>query len=234
MSPLSASYLAGREPANKQVSPPTGSGHYERDDNVPLTCQPLYVIKKSWADVPANVTNGIVTSHAGASSAGTTTKTPNGSLASSGVATLTPARNVVITVTHSSSVVAMSGTITGKRFGRAVTEAWSVSAGTTSKTFTGAVAFDTVTSITEVVAANASANTVIMGTGKVLGLDFKCAFVQPVAESEDGAAPTTGALVKASSSANADARGTYAPNSAPNGSLDFEVAYLAEDLSTIY
>lgn len=234
MSPLSSSYLSGRIPSNALVNPPTASGQFERDDNVELTCQPLRVIKKSWTDVPANVTNGIVTSHAGAGAAGTTTKTPNGALASGGVATLTPARNVVITVTHGSSVVAMSGTITGTRMGRAITEAWSVTAGTTSKTFTGAVAFDTVTSITETVAADASTNTIIMGTGKVLGLDFKCAFVQPVAEAEDGAAPTAGTLVAASTSANADPRGTYAPNSAPNASKDFAVAYLAEDLSTIY
>lgn len=234
MSPLNASYLSGRLPSNAYVNPPTASGQYERDDNVELLCAPLRVIKKSWVDVPTIVTNGIVTSHTGAASAGTTTKTPNGSLASGGVATLTPARNVVITVTHASSVVAMSGVITGTRLGRTITEAWSVTAGTTSKTFTGAVAFDTVTSITEVIAADASANTIIMGNGKVLGLDFKCAFVQPVAEAEDNAAPVAGVLVLASSSANADPRGTYTPNSAPNGAKDFAVAYLAEDLSTIY
>lgn len=234
MSPLSASYLGGRTPANMLVNPPTASGQFERDDNVELLCQPLRTIKKSWTDAPANVTNGIVTSHAGAGSAGTTTKTPNGSLASGGVATLTPARNVVITVTHASAVVAMSGTITGTRLGRAITETWSVTAGTTSKTYTGKVAFDTVTSITETVAADASANTIIMGTGKVFGLDFKCALVQPVAEQEDSSIPTAGVLVAASTAANTDPRGTYAPNSSPNGALDFTVAYLCEDLSTIY
>ena len=232
--PLSAEYLAGRMPANSLINPPTATGQYRRDDLVPLTLQPSRIVKKSWTNVPSNVTNGIVTSHAGAGSAGTTTKTPNGSLASSGVATLTPARNVVITVTHASSVVAMSGVITGTRMGRTYTEAWSVTAGTTSKTFTGAVAFDTVTSITEVVAADASANTIIMGTGKVLGLDFKCDSVQVVADEEDGAAITDGVLVKASTSANADARGTYTPNSSPNASKDFTVWYLCQDTSTIY
>lgn len=234
MSPLSASYVYGRMPANGLVNPPTASGQFERDDNVELTCQPLYTIRKSWTNVPAIVTNGIVTSHVGAGAAGTTTRTPNGSLASGGVATLTPARNVVITVTHGSAVVAMSGVITGTRMGRAITEAWSVTAGSTSKTYTGKIAFDTVTSITEVIAADASANTIIMGNGKVLGLDFKCAMVQIVAEAEDGAIPTAGVLVAASTAATADPRGTYTPNSALNGALDFEVAYLSADLSTIY
>lgn len=234
MSPLSASYLYGRDPANAMVNPPTASGQYERDDNVALTCQPLRVIKKSWTDPSAIVTNGIVTSHAGASSAGTTTLTPNGSLVTSSIAYLTPARNVVITVTHATSVVAMSGTITGTRMGRTLTEAWSVTATGTTKTFTGKKAFDTVTSITEVIAANASANTIIVGNGKVLGLDFKCAMVQIVAEAEDGAIPTAGVLVAASTASTADPRGTYTPNSALNGALDFEVAYVVEDLSTIY
>lgn len=221
-------------PVNALVNPPTASGQYERDDNVELTCQPLATVRKSWTDPAAIVTNGIVTSHAGASSAGTTTRTPNGSLVTSSVAYLTPARNVVITVTHGSSVVAMSGTITGTRMGRTLTEAWSVTATGTTKTFTGAKAFDTVTSITEVIAANASTNTIIMGTGKVLGLDFKCAMVQIVAESEDGAIPTAGTLVAASTASTADPRGTYTPNSTLNAALDFSVAYLVEDLSTIY
>jgi hypothetical protein len=232
--PLPASYLAGRQPAGTLINPPTGSGQFERDDGVPLTCQPWYILTKLWTDSPAAVTNGIVTSHAGAGAAGTTTKTPNGSLASSSIATLTPARNVVITVTHGSAVVAMSGTITGKRFGRTLTEAWSVTAGTTSKTFTGKKAFDTVTSITETVAADASANTIIMGSGVVFGLDFKCGSVDVIADEQDGATVTNGTLVKASTASTADPRGTYAPNGTPNGALDFQVWYLCSDLSDIY
>lgn len=207
---------------------------FRRDDGGVVELFLTGVVKQSFVNVPANVTNGIVTSHTGAASASTTVRTPNGSLSSGGVATLTPARNVVITVTHGSSVVAMSGTITGTRLGRAVTEAWSVTAGTTSKTFTGAVAFDTVTSITEVVAADASANTIIMGTGKVLGLIAKSSYPRMLGELEDASVPTAGTIVVASTSANADARGTYAPNSAPNGSLDFTIWYLADELTSIY
>jgi hypothetical protein len=56
-----------------------------------------------------------------------------------------------------------------------------------------------------------------------------------VAEEEDGAAPTAGALVAGVGvSATADYRGTYEPNSALNGALDFDVWYLVDDEGDIY
>jgi hypothetical protein len=228
-----ASSVAGRQIIPLYAQSARG-GAYKRDDGKEVEIPLAVLVKASFTDPAAAVTNGIVTSHAGASSAGTTTLTPNGGLASGGVATLTPARNVVITVTHASSVVAMSGVITGTRLGRVVTEAWSVTATGTTKTFTGAVAFDTVTSITEVVAANASANTIIMGSGNVLGLVGKCAVASAVKEIAAGSVVTNGTVVAASSSANADARGTYAPNTVPNGSNDYAIWYIADDLSSIY
>jgi hypothetical protein len=138
-------------------------------------------------------------------------------------------RNVVVTVSHGSSVVALSGTITGWRNGARVTEAWSVTAGGTSKTFTGAKAYDMVESITVVAAADASADTVDVGTGNVFGLGQLCSSIGIVEENEDGAAPgTAGTLVAGSTAAAADRLGTYAPNSTPNGSLDFDVWYLSD------
>lgn len=241
--PLTAAAL-GTKLAAPVAIVPQGRPAYLTDAKAEWSLVPTVIVRKDWANVPANVTNGISASHAGAGSAGTTSMTIGGSLASGGVATLPTGtdltgrqlygRNVVITVTHASSVVAMSGTITGKRLGRTVTEAWSVTATGTSKTFTGAVAFDTVSSITETVAADASANTIIAGTGKVLGLVFKAASVKVIDDAEDGAAVTDGVIVKASSSANADARGTYTPNSAPNAALDFTVWYLCDDTTVIY
>jgi len=226
--PLSSNQLGSQLTHPIRLVDPSKPGYFT-DAKREIVLYPSIIVKQTWTDVPANVTNGIVTSHAGAGAAGTTTRTPNGSLASGGVATLTPARNVVITVTHASSVVAMSGTITGTRHGRTVTEAWSVTATGTSKTFTGAKAFDTVTSITEVIVADASANTIIMGTGKVLGLDFVCSSVVPVGEEQDAALPgTPGVIVKGSTSATADARGTYTPNAAPNGSIDWVVRYFVD------
>lgn len=187
------------------------------------------IVYKSFVDPAAAVTNGISASHVGASAAGTTNMTIGGSLATGGVANLgTYARNVVITVTHASAVVAMSGTITGyDENGNLITEAWSVTAGTTSKTFTGKKAFKAVTSITEVVAADASTNTIIAGTGNVLGLPANVSCTSAVKEVAAGSVVTTGTIVAASTAATDDSRGTYLPATVPNGTNDYEVWYLS-------
>lgn len=193
--------------------------------------QPLVVasvIVETFTDAAASDDDGVSASHAGASSAGTTSQTIGGALASGGVATLSPARNVVIVVTHASAVVAMSGTITGTdNGGNAITEAWSVTATGTSKTFTGAKAFRTVTSITETIAATAAANTIISGTGNKLGLRAPAAVASAVKETSAGSVVTNGTLVAASTASTADAFGTYAPNTVPDGSVDYVVWYLS-------
>jgi hypothetical protein len=190
---------------------------------------PSAIIHDSFVDPAAAVTNGISASHAGAGAAGTTLQTIGGSLASGGVATLSPARNVVITVTHGSSVVAMSGTITGTdAYGNGMTEAWSVTAGGTTKTFTGKKAFKTVTSITEVVAADASTNTIISGSGTVLGLSAPLAVASAIKEVAAGSVVTNGTFVVASTAATDDPHGTYSPNTAPNGSNDYDVWYISD------
>lgn len=143
-------------------------------------------------------------------------------------------RNVVVTVTHGSAVVAANGTITGTdKYGRVITEAWSVTATGTSKTFTGTKAFKTVVSISITAATDSSANTVKFGTGNLLGLSFPAAAPKIIAETQDAVAPTAGALVAASSSATADRRGTYAPNATPNGAINFVVWYLVDDATGI-
>ena len=212
---------------------PRGRG-FRTDAGVLVEVSPTQIVKETFTNASTIDTDGISASHAGAASAGTTSMTIDGALATGGVATLTPPRNVVITVTHASSVVAMSGTITGTRYGRSITEAWSVTATGTSKTFTGAVAFNTITAITEVIAADASTNTIVAGDGKKIGLAVKASATTLVKELEDGAAPTAGVVVPGSASANADPRGLYIPNSTLNGALDFDVWYLCDNLSTIY
>lgn len=188
------------------------------------------IIHDSFVDVAAAVTNGWSASHAGASAAGTTNMTLGGA---HGVAGYTPhARNVVITVTHGSAVVAMSGIITGYDIGgNLITEAWSVTAGGTSKTFTGKKAFKRVTQITEVIAASAAANTIIAGSGIVLGLSANVALGgvgAAVKELAAGSIVTTGTLVAASTAATDDSRGTYLPATAPNGTNDYDVWYLSD------
>lgn len=214
MSPLPASYLQ--------------EGNIGVSRGRPLASDAL--IYESFVNPAAAVTNGISVSHTGAGSAGTTSQTIGGSLASGGVATLVPPRNVVITVTHASSVVAMSGTITGTdSSGKAITEAWSVTATGTSKTFTGAKAFKTVTSITETVAADASANSIISGSGTKIGLRAPVSVPSAVKETADGSVVTNGTVVAASTAATADAYGTYSPNTAPDGAHDYEVWYLSHN-----
>lgn len=188
------------------------------------------VIHDTFVDVAAAVTNGWSASHAGAGAAGTTNMTLGGA---HGVAGFTPhARNVVITVTHGSAVVAMSGIITGYDIsGNLITEAWSVTAGGTTKTFTGKKAFKRVTQITEVIAASAAANTIIAGSGIVLGLSANVALGgvgAAVKELAVGSIVTTGTLVAASTAATDDSRGTYLPATAPNGSNDYDVWYLSD------
>lgn len=187
------------------------------------------VRKQVWTDPAAADADGYSLSHAGAAAASTRDMTLGGVLA--GVADY--ARNVVITVTHASAVVAMSGVIYGTDInGNSISEAWSVTAGGTSKVFTGAKAFKTVTRITETVAANASTNTIVAGTGNVLGLDLPAAVGgvnAAVKEVAAGAIVATGTLVAASEAAAADRNGTYLPATVPNGNNDYTVFYLADD-----
>jgi hypothetical protein len=145
------------------------------------------------------------------------------------VATFDYAKNVVIVVTHASSVVAMSGTIYGTDInGDDQTEAWSVSATGTSKTFTGKKAFKTVTRITETIAATAAANTIISGTGEVLGLSTLCSVASAVKEFVGGSVVTNGTIVAGSTVSTADPRGTYSPNTVTDGSTDYDVWFISD------
>lgn len=196
-------------------------------DELGVLVYPQHILYQEWVDPAAKVTNGYSASHAGAAAAGTTSMTLGGSLAG----TADVARNVVITVTHGSAVVAMSGTITGTDVhGKTQTEAWSVTAGGTTKTFTGKKGFKTVTSITETVAANASANTIIAGTGDVLGLRHLTEVPLVLSELVDGAIVTTGTVIAGSATTTEDRRGSYLPASVPNAARDYRIYYLVDDV----
>lgn len=188
--------------------------------------QPVAVLKQTFTNPVAAVTNGFSASHAGAGAAGTTSMTLGGSLAGANA----HPRNVVITVTHGSSVVAMSGVITGTDiYDQPQTEAWSVTATGTTKTFTGKKAFKTVTSITEVVAADASANTIIAGSGTVLGIESPLSIASLLKESSAGSIVTNGTVVAASTASTDDPRGTYSPNTAPDATKTYIIYYLSDN-----
>lgn len=144
--------------------------------------------------------------------------TINGALAASGVADLgLTGRNVVAAWTGTAVM-----TVTGKDiFGNTLVES---SASGTS--FTGKKAFKTVTSVK--VSADVTGATV--GTGNVLGLPVRLpAAGNIIRELENGATITAGTTVGAlasstpSSATSADVRGTYVPNSTPDGSKGFQL-----------
>jgi hypothetical protein len=205
---------------------------------------------QSWAAPTAKVANGITTATAGPNN--TTINLPiNGSLTSGGVATLltgqgpfTGGRNVVVTVTHASSIVAVNGVITGTDvYGVKVTETWSVTATGTSKTYVSKTAFKRITGITAIAVSDASADTITVGDGDILGLDVILPSALGLAggaikEVMDATLLTTGVLVAGgisisaagviSITANADPRGTYAPATIPNGAHNYDIWYISD------
>jgi len=178
----------------------------------------------SLIDAVAVDDNGYVTTIAGPN-ATTITPTLNGALVTAAEGRPDKPRNVVITVTHGSAVVAESGVISG--FADAarrvpITEAWSVTVGGTSKVFTGTKSFAIVTSVTITAVTDASANSNIVGTGKVFGFPVKVSAPKAIVELDAGSVVTNGVVVAGSTAAAADAYGTYTPNAAPDGAKDFD------------
>lgn len=166
--------------------------------------------------------DGVCASQAGTAA---TAMTINGALASGGVATFDVPRNVVAAWTGTATL-----TVVGTdEYGETVTE---TSGSGTS--MTGAKAFKTITSVTP--SANITGATV--GSGVVLGLPiFLEGTGHVVRELQDGAAATAGTTVAGvtteASATTGDVRGTYSPNSAPNGSRTYKLAILTEDKSNV-
>lgn len=215
--------IAKRYVTNRGVVP-AGSG-------LQLPMSALY--HQSWVNPTTADVDGILTTLAGPN-ATTFTLLPgnglNGVFVVGRACVLPFARNVVITVTHASAVVALSGVISGLDiYGKQITEAWSVTAGGTSKTFTGKKAFKAITQITITAATDASTDSVIIGDGVVFGLDAKCSVASGVKELANGSVVTTGTVVAASAASTDDPRGTYAPATAPNGTNDYDLWFISDD-----
>lgn len=186
------------------------------------------LVTEKWTDPSTIDDDGVVVGHAGVNTT-TASMTIGGAFASGGIATLTFPRAIIVTVTHGSAVVAESGVITGyDAFGNLISEAWSVTAGGTSKTYTTGKAFKKVTAITETSASDASANTVKVGDSKRFGLHYRALNTKLILELEDATIPTVGTLVAGADVTVTDRRGTYTPNSAPNGALDFTITYMID------
>lgn len=191
------------------------------------------LFKQSWVNPAAVDPDGYKTTFAGPNTT-TVEFTPasglNGALVVAGSAKPDFHRNVVITVTHATAVVAESGVIEGfDPNGDFISEAWSVTAGGTSKVFTGLKSFAAITKVTVTAATDASANSNTIGTGQVFGLDARLSVASAVKERVDGAIVTTGTLVVAGTASTADPRGTYSPATAPDGAHDYEVWVISDD-----
>ncbi len=145
----------------------------------------------------------------------------NGVLAADGVATFDVPRNVVAAWTGT-AVLTVTGTDV---FGNVLVE--SSGSGTS---LTGKKAFKTVTGVS----TSADITGLTVGNSKVLGLPtFLADVTDLLKEAEDGAAPTAGTIVAgdatAATATTGDVRGTYAPNSSPNGTKVFELNILSRD-----
>lgn len=158
---------------------------------------------------------------AGVFSVNTTFAAAKAAAALAGVADVP--RNVVASWTGT-AVITITGT---DEYGNVVRES---SASGTS--LTGKKAFKTVTGVS--VSANVTSLTV--GTGTVLGLPVYLADAGDVLkEIMDGVGATAGTLaagiLTAASATTGDVRGTYVPNSAPNGSRNYELIAAIRDPS---
>lgn len=188
-------------------------------------------LPQSWPAPATAVAAGGATGIAGPN---TTSKSIplTGSLSAGGIMTFDCPRNVVVVVTHATAVVALTGVITGLDLdNQVITETFAITAGTTSKTYTGVKAFKAVTDVTVTAVADASADSVQVGSGNALGLDARSSHISPVKELTDGAVPTAGVLTIGQwpQVSTVDQRGMFTPNTAPNGAHTYDVWYVSDD-----
>jgi hypothetical protein len=146
-------------------------------------------------------------------------------------------RNMKLTVTHSTSVVAMDCLVAGYDvYDEAMSELLSVTAGGTSKTATGKKAFKKITSITFTSTGNAQSNTANLGHDDTLGLPYLMAHDTIMKVTKAGAAVTLGTITLADTTSPAttttgDVRGTYLPAAACDGS-QYRIIYIPTSLTS--
>jgi len=142
-------------------------------------------------------------------------------------------RNISVNVTHSSAIVAMTVVVSGYDvYGQAMAESFSVTATGTTKTVAGKKAFAYVSSIAITAAADASANTLNVGMGDVLGLPYKLTSTTDCVRvffngTIDDSATVVAAVTTTATATTGDVRGTVDPNSACDGSEVVAWLYVA-------
>lgn len=152
----------------------------------------------------------------------------DGSLGATG--TLDVPRNLVVTMTHSTSVVACTVLITGTdEYGDTMSELFTITATGTTKTATGKKAFKQITTVAITSAGDATTNTCNIGFGDSLGLPYFLTAVANAILMIDGVPQTTvGTLTPAVTTSPAttttgDVRGTWLPNSATDATRRYSL-----------
>lgn len=182
---------------------------------------------KEFGAVTTADTDGVVD---GATATGAATLSATGVLVSGGVATFDVPRAVSLTSTGNNSSVTY--TVTGTdEYGETLTEAIT---GPNNTTVVGAKAFKTVTSVAS---SAAVVGTMDVGTSAKLGFPIAVADVgKVIAVSVDGKPETTLTVVPSATTAatatTGDVRGTFLPNTAPNGTRRYTVTLVVGDNRT--
>lgn len=164
-----------------------------------------------------------------ATATGAATLSATGALVSGGVATMDVARGVSLTSTGNNAAVTYTVTGTDKD-GDALVEDI---AGPNNTTVYGVKAFKTVTSIAS---DGAVVGTLTAGSSNVLGFDYRLGNKgECLGVYVDGVPETTLTLVNGftatgtSTATTADVRGTFTPNTAPNGAKYFTAVMALDD-----
>lgn len=133
-------------------------------------------------------------------------------------------RNLTAAVSHASSAVAMTITVTGfDQYGQMMKETLSTAATGQSQSATGKKAFKYILSIAITSAGNATTNTLSMGWADVIGLPFKADLKADVFrvyfnDTLDDSATVVAADDATPTATTGDVRGTVDTNSAADGS----------------
>lgn len=144
-------------------------------------------------------------------------------------------RNVSFNVTHASSIVALSLVVSGfDEYGAAMTETLAVTATGTTKTTAGKKAFKYILSYALTSAGNATTDTANLAWGNVFGLPYRVDAAERVLPLGNAIVDVSGTVTKADDTSPAttstgDVRGTYAPNSAPDGTKKYAVWIMPTD-----
>lgn len=142
--------------------------------------------------------------------------------------TLDVPRNITLTATHGSSLVAMTLTVSGYDvYGEPMSELFTITATGTSKTATGKKAFKYILSYAFTSASDATANTANVGFADVLGLPYRIDRKERLIPWGNGAIEVATTVVADDTSpattSTGDVRGTIDFNSASDATKKFVV-----------